>query len=91
MIKIRQSYHGTGGREGYKFKVYNDKGKKLGELNNFPVNCGVDDVVALEGELYIVTSEYSSDSPRHEKSEVYFYELEPYVFKPEFDLGNILR
>jgi hypothetical protein len=90
MLKIRQSYHGTGGKDGYKFKVYNEKGKKLGELNNLPSKCGNGDTVRINGELYIVTAEYDSDNPRHEKTEVIFYELEPYVFQPKFDLGNII-
>jgi len=90
LLKIRQSYHGTGGREGYKFKVYNDKGKKLGELENFPPNCGYGDVVRINGELYTMTAEYPSDNPRHEKTEVVFIELEPFKLEVKFDLGEIL-
>lgn len=91
MLKIRQSYHGTGGKEGYRFKVYNEKGRKIGELKNLPVNCGRGDVVSINGELYIVTAEYDSDNPRHEKTEVIFYELEPYEFKPKYDLGELIN
>lgn len=91
MIKIRQSYHGIGGKEGYRYNVYNSKGRKLGELKNLPVNCGIGDVVRLNGELFIITKAYDSDNPRHEKTEVVFYELEPYVFKPDFDLGVIIK
>lgn len=91
MIKIRQSYHGTGGKEGYRYKVYNDKGRKLGELKNVPVDCGIGDVVRINGELYEVVSVYDSDNPRHERNEVMFYKLEPFVFKPNYDLGEIFK
>ncbi|WP_336124975.1 hypothetical protein [Niallia taxi] len=90
MLKIRQSYHGSGGRDGYKYRIYDDKGKKLGELKKLPVDCGYGDVVAINGELFIVTAEYDSDNPRHEKSEVVFYELEPYKLKPKYDLGKLI-
>ena len=90
MLKIRQSYHGTGGKEGYIFKVYNDKGKKLGEIEKIPVECSIGDVVKLEEELYIITAEYESDNPRHEKTEVVYFELEPYEFKPKYELGKII-
>ncbi|MEM5009301.1 hypothetical protein WKH57_01140 [Niallia taxi] len=90
ILKIRQSYHGTGGKEGYKFKVYNERGKKIGELKDFPVNCGYGDIVKVNGELYTKTAEYSSDNSRHEKTEVVFIELEPYELKPKYDLGEII-
>lgn len=51
MLKIRQSYHGSGGKEGYKFKVYNDKGKKLGKIVKFPVDCSIGDVIKLDEKL----------------------------------------
>ena len=89
MLKIRQSYHGTGGAQGYVWKVYDGKGKKLGQLKNLPVKCGRGDIVSLNGCLYEIVKEYDSDNPRHNKSEVVYYELEPYEFKPDFDLGRI--
>ncbi|WP_352426970.1 hypothetical protein [Bacillus sp. FSL K6-2865] len=89
MIKIRKSYHGNGGKEGYRYRVYNDKGKKLGELQNLPSKIVGGDVVKIDGRLYIITAIYDSDNPRHEKTEVMFYDLEPYVFEPKYDLGVI--
>jgi len=90
ILKIRQSYHGSGGKEGYRFKVYNEKGKKLGELKDFPTNCNYGDVIKIDGKLYNKTAEYESENPRHEKTEVMYIELQPYTFKPKFDLGEIL-
>lgn len=91
MLIIKQSYHGTGSKEGYKYQVYKPSGRKLGELKDVPTPCGYGDVVTINGEYYIITNQYDSKNPRHEKSEVVFYELEPYVFKPNFDLGNIIQ
>ncbi|MBM7598200.1 hypothetical protein JOC34_000557 [Virgibacillus halotolerans] len=90
MLKIRQSYHGTGGREGYKYKVYNDKGKKIGEIKDFPIDCRYGDIIKIGDGLYTLTSSYDSDNPRHEKSEVMFHELQPYDPKPNFDLGEVI-
>lgn len=89
-LKIRQSYHGTGGKEGYRFKVYNSKGRKLGELKNVPTDCNVGSVVQINGEFYIISNIYDSTNPREERSEVMYYELNKYEFNPDFDLGNII-
>lgn len=86
ILKIRQSYHGTGGKEGYRFELYNKKDRKIGELIDFPARCEIGDVVEFDGELYIKTAEYDSNNPRHEKTEVMFHELKPYEFKPKFNL-----
>jgi len=88
-LKIRQSYHGNGGREGYKFKLYNTKGKKLGELKDLPVKCNRGDVVELNGSYYMISRVYNSINPREEKSEVIYYELTKYQFKPKFTLEMI--
>jgi hypothetical protein len=90
-LKIRQSYHGTGGREGYRFKVYNAKGKKLGELKEVPVKCNVGHTLSIDGVHYIVSKLYESPNPRDEKSEVLFYELTKFGFVPTFDLGSIMK
>lgn len=90
-LKIRQSYHGNGGKEGYKFKVYDNKGKKIGELRYIPTKCNVDDTVSINGILYIVLRIYDSPNPREERSEVIYYELMKYEFKPIYDLGDIIR
>lgn len=88
-LLIRQSYHGTGGIEGYRFKVYNHKGRKLGELKDIPVKCGRGDIVSINNKLYLVSEEYSSTKPREYRSEVVYYELQRHTFEPNFDLGDI--
>lgn len=88
-LKVRQSYHGNGGKEGYRYKLYNNKGKKLGELKDFPINYKVNSVVELFGEYYIISHYYDSTNPRDERSEVIFYELVKYEFKPDFVLEMV--
>lgn len=89
-LKIRQSYHGNGGKEGYKYKVYNKKGKKLGELKDVPVKCNVGHTLLIDGSLYIISRLYDSPNPRDEQSEVIYYELDRYEFKSDFNLGKII-
>lgn len=91
MLKVRQSYHGTGGKDGYKYKVYNDKGKKLGELKEMPIDCRHGDVVSISGNFYSIEAQYDSDNPRHERTEVVFYELKPYEFEPRYNLGDLIK
>jgi sporulation protein YlmC with PRC-barrel domain len=88
---IRQSYHGNGGKEGYKFKLYDIKGKKLGELKNVCVNCNVGNTISINNVFYIISKIYSSPKPREERSEVIYYELNKYVFKVDFNLGEIIK
>ncbi|MCM3387268.1 hypothetical protein M3649_03865 [Ureibacillus chungkukjangi] len=90
-LVIKQSYHGTGSKEGYKWRVYTPSGKKLGELEYLPSKCGRGDVVSINNQLFKITKEYDSKNPRHEKSEVMFYELVPYKFEADYDLGLILQ
>lgn len=89
-LKIKQSYHGTGGKEGYKYTVYNNKSKKIGELKDVPT-CSYGNTVVINGDLYIILRVYDSPNPRHEKSEVMYYELAKYEFKPDFDLGETFK
>ena len=37
---IKQSYHGTGGKEGYKYKVLNSDYEFIGWIDDFPINHG---------------------------------------------------
>lgn len=85
-LKIRQSYHGTGGIDGYRFKLYNEVGTKLGELECLPTNFSSGDTLYLSGELYIVVDKYDSTLKHEERSEVIYYELEPYKFEATYDL-----
>lgn len=91
MLIIRQSYHGTGGIEGYKFEVFNENGEKLGEIKDFPIDCRYGDIVRIGDALYTLKASYDSYNPRHEKTEVMFHELKPYVMKPKFDLGALIK
>jgi hypothetical protein len=90
-LLIRQSYHGNGGKEGYKFKVYDVKGKKLGELKVLSVNCNVGNTISINGVFYIILKIYDSPKPREERSEVIYYELNKYVFLPDFNSGDIIK
>lgn len=90
-LKIRQSYHGSGSKEGYKFKVYDKKGKKLGTLLDLPSDCNVDDTVRVDGTLYIISKIHDSDNPREKRSEVIYFELTKYEFKPDYDVGSIIN
>jgi len=90
-LKIRQSYHGNGGKEGYKYKVYDRKGKKVGELVDVPVRCHIGNTLSINGELYIISAIYDSPKPREERSEFIYYELNKYEFKPDYDLGNPIK
>lgn len=86
-LKVKKSYHED---EGYKYKLYNSKGKKIGELRNFPFACQyVDTTVLINGEMYIIDGIYESKNPKEEKKEVVYYELLEYEYRPHFDLGEI--
>jgi len=90
-LKIRQSYHGNGGVEGYRWKVYDAKGKKLGELRDLSTRCEIGSVVLINKETYIITDIYDSLNPREKRSEVVYYELTRYEYKANVDLGEIIR
>lgn len=90
-ILIRQSYHGTGGKEGYRFKLYDAKGKKLGELKDVPNKCNVGHTISINNVFYVISKIYDSPKPREERSEVIYYELNTFVFQPDFNLGEIIK
>lgn len=82
-LKVIQSYHGTGGKEGYKFQVEkrikkSDKYVFIGELKDFPM---YEEIVELNGVAYEVVSEYDRrETPTDEENEVIVYELEKYTY-----------
>ncbi|WP_323709422.1 hypothetical protein [Mammaliicoccus sciuri] len=82
-LKVIQSYHGTGGKEGYKYeveKLIRETGEYIliGELKDFPMD---EEVVELNGLVYNVVSEYSRDElPTDEENEVIVYQLERYTY-----------
>lgn len=90
-LKIRQSYHGNGGKEGYKYKVYDHKGKKVGELKDIPAKCLEGNILSINGIHYVVLSIYDSPNPREERSEVMYYKLKKFECKPDFDLGELIN
>ncbi|WP_368900771.1 hypothetical protein [Oceanobacillus oncorhynchi] len=92
MLKIRQSCHGTGGREGYRWDVHNQEHDYLGEIKNFPLGkCGVGNIVKLNGVMYMITAEYDSDLPYEEIDEVVYFELYPAEINADYDLSVIAR
>ncbi|MBF0793373.1 hypothetical protein [Mammaliicoccus lentus] len=82
-LKVIQSYHGTGGREGYKYeveKLIEETGEYMfiGELKSFPLN---EQIVELNGIAYEIVKEYDRDElPTDEENEVLVYELERYTY-----------
>ena len=90
MIKIRQSYHGTGGKEGYLYEVYDIEDNKLGYIDSVPVKTNTGDIVKINKRYYQINKLYDCPLPESEEDEVVWYELEEYEFKANFDLGNIL-
>lgn len=90
-LKIRQSYHDTGTKPGYRFKLYNNLDEKLGELIDVPVELSIGHTVCIGGNMFIVTDIYDSSNPKDERSEVIFYELAQHNFQPDFNLGEIIK
>lgn len=90
-LKIRQSYHGNGGKDGYGYELYNNKGEKIGRLQNVPIDCNDDNTLSINGVTYIISSIYDSQDPNEEKDEVIYYELKRHQCNPDFDLGEIIE
>ncbi|WP_242289676.1 MULTISPECIES: hypothetical protein [Bacillus cereus group] len=90
-LKIRQSYHGTGDVEGYRYELYNNNGEKIGRLHSVPIECNCDNTLSINGVAYIISSVYDSQDPNEEKDEVIYYELKKCECTPDFDLGEIIK
>ncbi|HDR7922283.1 hypothetical protein [Bacillus paranthracis] len=90
-LKIRQSYHGTGGIEGYRYELYNNNGEKIGRLHSVPIECNCDNTLSINGVCYIISSIYDSQDQNEEKEEVIYYELKRYECNPDFDLGETIK
>lgn len=88
-LKVIQSYHGTGGKEGYKYeveKLVKETGNYLfiGELKEFPL---FERIVELNGTAYEVVKEYDrNEPPTDEENEVVVYELEKYTYPTFYKL-----
>ncbi|MFI8677541.1 hypothetical protein [Bacillus thuringiensis] len=90
-LRIRESYHGTGGKDEYKYELYNNNGEKIGVLGHLPVECNYDNAVSVNGVAYIILSIYGSQDPNEEKEKVIYYELKRYQCNPDFDLGEMIE
>ncbi|MFJ8528525.1 hypothetical protein [Bacillus sp. NPDC094106] len=90
-LKIRQSYHGAGGKDGYRYELYNNKEEKIGRLHKVPTSCRFGSTISINGIYYIISALYDSQNPNEENDEVIYYELKRYEFKPDFDLGEIIE
>jgi hypothetical protein len=76
VLKIKQSYHGNGGKEGYRFLLYNND-IELCSIKNVPVEVYYGATLEIGGSIYYVDKIYDCEkSP--EEDEVIWYELEPY-------------
>lgn len=88
-LKVIQSYHGTGGKEGYKYeveKLIEETGGYvlIGELKDFPLH---EEIVELNGIAYEIIKEYDRDElPTDEENEVLVYELEKYTYPTFYKL-----
>lgn len=77
-IRIVQTYHGNGSKEGYVYRVEKFMGVKdeyiyIGDIVNFPLN---DRVVSLDGIPYEIVREYDcNDTPEDEINEKVIIEL----------------
>lgn len=91
IAKIRQSYHGTGGKEGYRFEVYDENDKKMGNLIDVPFTISNDDVVRINDELYQIVKVYDSPLKKDIRNEVVIYELNSYIYNPNYELGKIIK
>jgi hypothetical protein len=80
MLKIKQTYHGNGGREGYRYRVYKND-KKVGELKNLPTHVGWGSILSLDSKLYQVINEYDDNTKPYSTLETVWYELEEYEFQ----------
>ena len=90
-MEIRQSYHGTGGKDGYLFEVFSDQGLKLGTLDDLPHGVSVGKTVEINHTLYIVDDYHEPQTEEAEKYEVIIYRLKLFSYEPDFNLGLIKK
>lgn len=84
MLRVVQTYHGTGSREGYKYvleKYIPERSKyiEIGELEDFPLYFEKE-IYIINGIEYVVDKYYDvNDTPKDEDDEKMIYELVKYV------------
>ncbi|UXU70169.1 hypothetical protein [Mammaliicoccus sciuri] len=82
-LRVIQSYHGTGGKEGYKFQVEKFNGNireyvYVGELKDFPIDQRM---VELDGVEYEIIDVYDrNELPKDEEQEVVVFVLAEYTY-----------
>lgn len=86
---IKQSYHGTGGSNGYKYEISNSVENIVGTIKDLPLEVTYRSVVKIDNFLYKVISIYDSEEPADKGNEVIFYGLQKFEFKNYFELGKI--
>lgn len=84
MLKIKQTYHGTGSAEGYRYRVYKNN-RKIGDLKKLPRTMGYGSIVKINDQLYQVIKEYDCNK-KYSKLETVWYELIEFEFKDYTDL-----
>lgn len=72
---IKQSYHGTGGKEGYKYKVLNSDYEFIGWIDDFPINHK-SHLFEIRGVFYTSMYEEEDNTPIGEKDEIVYIHLE---------------
>lgn len=72
---IRQSYHGTGGKEGYRYKILNSDYEFIGCIDDFPINHE-SHLFEIRGVFYTSMYEEEDNTPNGEKDEVVYIHLE---------------
>lgn len=72
---IRQSYHGSGGKEGYRYKVLNSDYEFIGWIDNFPINHE-SHLFEIRGVFYSSIYEEEDNTPNGEKYEIVYIHLE---------------
>lgn len=78
---IRRSYHGIGGREGYRYRVLGVDMQSLGWIHDFPLNHE-GEVFKIGDKFYESMYEEDDNTPNGEKYEVsyvYLKEYEPII------------
>lgn len=88
-LRVIQTYHGSGGKEGYKFEVekfIEETGEfvLIGELIDFPTK---EKIVSLKGINYEIIREYDcNDTTEDKEIEKVIIELKRYVPPKYFEL-----
>lgn len=87
---IRQSYHGKGGKEGYRFEVFDSCYQSLGWVHDFPINherC----TFKIGDKLYrsqYVEEDNTAKGEKYEINYIHLAEYEPIIQYIELPITN---